>query len=185
MIFIGLRNMKYPTKHPLLLSLLLLMTVSAHAQKSDDDGVTLSEPSWLDNNHLGKQRTMIDDIARGTFGEQIRGNKSDIATMQRIVYQGLVKDQDKIKLQAMGVVLGDIYVNELGLKWTIYEDRRGRSRAVCVVNTKYCLFPVTMLARRMEVGLVPDIQRIYDENADAIKAYLPKNPYDVSSHQKK
>ncbi len=163
------------------LTLVALNSAGVHAQEPKKD-ITFSELSWMDNNHMVKQRELIDDIARLQLGTQLQGNKKDLETLQRIVYRSLIKKDERIKLQALGVVLGDIFVHELGLQWTIFEDKFGRSRAVCIPNSENCLFPITMLSRRMEVGLLPDVSKVYEENAEAIAKLLPKNPYDASTH---
>ena len=54
----------------------------------------------------------------------------------------------------------------------------GRSRALCVKQTSSCLFPVTMLSRRMKVGTKPDVKKIYNEAILLMQKHLPKLPYD-------
>lgn len=167
---------------PFALSLLIGLPLTAIQAQEKPVGITYSDLSWMDNNHMKQQRTVIDDIARLDLGAQLNGNLADLEVLQRIIYRGLIKKDERVKLQAMGIVLGDVFVHELGLKWTVFEDKYGRTKAACIAKTEHCLFPVTMLSRRMEVGLLPNVKEIYEENALGIKALLPKNPYDASSH---
>lgn len=175
-------NTLYRFSKHLLLTFILSLPVGSVFAQEDATGIRYADLSWMDNNHMKQQRTMIDDIARLELGAQLKGNLADLEILQRIIYRGLITKDERIKLQAMGVVLGDVFVQELGLKWTVFEDKYGRTRATCIPNTEHCLFPVTMLSRRMEVGLLPNVNDIYQENAEGIKALLPKNPYDASSH---
>jgi hypothetical protein len=139
----------------------------------------VSELTWMDKNHLSQQRQAIEDIAGTEFGRRVRGDKSDLELLQRIVDNRLIRPNEAQQLQALGAVLGDVYVNQYeSLEWRAYEDEKGRSRAVCVVNSKNCVFPITMLSRRISAGLEPHVKEVYNRGVEAIKPYLPKRPFD-------
>ncbi|MEJ2415547.1 MAG: DUF3806 domain-containing protein [Exilibacterium sp.] len=149
-----------------------------------EEEIQIYELSWLDKNHLQKQVERIDDLARTQLGTQIHNNRDDLELLQRIVNKGLIRRDERLLLQAMGAVLGNLLVEELGLQWMVYEDDLGRSRAACVKDTEHCLFPITMLSRRMEVGIMVKVQDIYDNAVTIITPYLPKSPYQqkISRH---
>ncbi len=158
---------------------LIIFSVLA-APASAEEKVTIEELNWLDNSYLEKQVERIDELGRSEFGTPVRGDKSDLELLQRIIYRGLVPKDDSLRLQALGVVLGNVMVAEFGLEWKKYSDRIGTSRAACIPGTQECVFPVTMLSRRMEVGLMPDVKRIYSEVQEMIKPFQPKLPYQVN-----
>lgn len=155
-----------------------LMCSSAFAQ---DENLSVKDLGWIDRSHIQKQIDSIDEITRRNFGGGLHGTKQDLKLVQRIIDRSLIKRDDRLKLQALGAVLGQILVNEEKLEWQSYEDKMGKSRAVCVPNTQHCLFPITMLSRRMEVGLLPRVDDVYKKAMDRIEDHLPKNPYDVES----
>ena len=136
------------------------------------------EINWLNSSYLEKQRRRIDNLARSDIGRQLHGNISDMATLQRIIDRELIANDEKEMLQALGVALGDIYVAEnKDLHWMVYEDEEGPSHAVCVENTKECIFAVTMLSRRMAVGVRPKVQEIYDKGLNLVKPYFEQLPF--------
>lgn len=139
--------------------------------------VEVRDLNWLENQQNARQVAMIDDLTRLKLGQPVRGNKDDLELLQRIIYQGLVEQDDTLTQQAMGVVLGDVLVRELGLEWKSYTDHLGESRATCAPNTQECLFPVTMLSRRMAVGLLPNVTKLFEETSAMIAPHLPQNPY--------
>lgn len=155
-----------------------LNVVSQKAYEKEQK-VAISDMSWMDKNKSEQQIQNIDDLAKTKLGTQIRRDLSDINLLQRIIDNGLVKIDDSDKQQAMGVVLGNVMLADFTgtLEWKIYEDSLGRSRALCVKNTKECLFPITMLSRRMAVGTKPNVQQIYDDAIDMMKEFLPQIPY--------
>lgn len=159
----------------LILTALLSLTVNADSKSK----LEVSDLGWIDKSHHEHQVKRIDELARAELGRQVRNTKDDLDLLQRIIHKGLVAKDDRLRLQAMGVVLGNVMAQEFGMVWQVYEDRLGRSRALCVEDTQHCLFPITMLSRRMEVGLLPDVKEIYDYCHEEIKPYLKRNPYEV------
>lgn len=143
-----------------------------------DGGPDIRELNWINRNFMDKQRETVNELTATHFGKRMSGDRSDLALLQRVVNEELIESTDTPSLQALGVVLGDVFVNEnKNLQWRVYEDDLGATQAVCVRDSKNCLFPITMLSRRMEVGLKPDIDRIYATNLDELKPYLPKLPF--------
>ncbi|WP_027330862.1 DUF3806 domain-containing protein [Marinimicrobium agarilyticum] len=159
-----------------LLSLGLLVSLFASFAQAQE--ATVSDFAWMDRNHMAQQIESIEKITRIKFGTPIRENKSDLDTLQRIIDRDLIDRSDQLKLQALGAVLGNVMANEVDeLEWKVYEDKLGRSRALCIEGTRQCLFPITMLSRRMEVGLKPNVERVYNEAMELVEPYLPEVPY--------
>lgn len=171
--------------NPLALLMVTLLTLclgqfawAQSGREGEEEWPLITELTWMDRNHLTQQRQFVDDLAGSELGRPVRGNKSDLELLQRIVNEGLIGRTETQDLQALGAVLGDVYVNEYELEWRAYEDEKGRSRAVCVPNSGNCLFPVTMLSRRIAAGLTPDVNEVYNKGVDLIKPYLPERPFD-------
>ncbi len=134
--------------------------------------------NWLNEQFLIKQRNRIEAVSRRHFGKSLEIGKRNIPILQRIVNEELIPKEDKMELQALGVLLGDAFVEyDKTLVWQVYEDLDGKSHAVCVSDTEHCLFPVTMLSRRIEAGATVNVQRIYEKGLDIIKPVLPKRAY--------
>ncbi len=141
--------------------------------------VTITDLSWMDKNKSEKELQKINELAQTKLGARIHQDLSDIDLLQRIVDKELVKNDDSATQQAMGLVLGNVMLADFPntLEWKIYEDAIGRSRALCVKGTQECMFPITMLSRRMEVGTKPNVQKIYDDSVELMKEFLPQVPY--------
>lgn len=154
----------------LLLPLALILSISANA-------ATITDLSWSDESHLATQRARVDELSRRHLGTPIRGELSDLNTLQRLIDRELVEKDDAQMQQAMGVVLGNVFIlEEPTLSWQIYEDDLGRTRALCI-PAEECLFPVTMLSRRMAAGLKPNVKKIFTEALDLLEPHLPELPY--------
>ncbi|MBU2886991.1 DUF3806 domain-containing protein [Gilvimarinus agarilyticus] len=156
----------------------LLATATAYAQPPQSITPQIRDLSWTDESFLNTQRKRIARLAGEKIGAPIRGTKADLTTLQRIIERELISQSDTSMQQALGVALGDALMNEESeLEWKVYEDKKGHSRALCAMSVNECLFPVTMLSRRMKVGLKPDVKKIYLEALYLIADSLPPLPY--------
>ncbi|WP_053980094.1 DUF3806 domain-containing protein [Marinagarivorans algicola] len=166
-------------KNVLLKTLVLTPLMAGHAQATSEpnNDVTLNDISWIDNKYFDKKRAVIDDLGRENFGTRLRTSIQDIQLMQRILDGQHVTIFDTETHKALGVVLGDIYVAEQGWQWFEYKDKQGRSSAVCIPKTTHCLFPLSMMTRRLRVSTEHDMARIYKKGLDLMDDVAPKLPY--------
>lgn len=148
--------------------------------KPEDAKVVIKDLGWMDHNKMEQEIAAVNELAQTKTGNSLRGDLSDLQTLQRLAEGRWVAHDDYETQQAMGVVLGNVMLADFPttFEWKVYEDKIGRSRAICVKNTTECLFPVTMLSRRMEVGTVPQVRKIYDDAILLMEKHLPKLPYD-------
>lgn len=140
----------------------------------------IKELGWMDKNRMDQEVASVNELGQTKLGTPLRQNLGDLNTLQRIIDTDLVAMDDYEVQQAMGVVLGNLMLADFPntFEWKIYEDDVGRSRALCVRKTNDCLFPTTMLSRRMEVGSKPDVKKIYNDAILLMEKHLPKLPYD-------
>jgi hypothetical protein len=73
------------------------------------------------------------------------------------------------ELQSLGVVLGDVFVQELGCRWIIVEDQYGRDPALVVPGASVVLFPLTMISKRIEKGRAVDVFELFRWTAGEIR----------------
>lgn len=122
----------------------------------------IGELSAMDRRFMDQQRELIENIAERHLGRSLSGNRErDIALLQDILDERLVRPDETRELQAMGVILGDLLARELDMHWVIYEDEVGRSRALRYRDSENYLFPITMIARRREAGSDTPVAEIY------------------------
>ncbi len=128
-----------------------------------EDSAQISPLGEGDIRYLERQRASIDELTRRHFGNPVRGSKTeDLESLQRLLDKRIINPKNERALQAMGVVFGDLLAQELDMDWIVYEDKVGRSRALQGEDPNITLFPVTMISRRVSVGIQVDIQKLYD-----------------------
>ncbi len=127
----------------------------------------------IDRQFMSDQRARVEQAAN-RIGRQLSGDATrDIDTLQRLLDRKLVSADDKLTLQAMGIVLGDLIAGSLELDWVVYRDRAGRSRALHLHDSEVFLFPVTMISRRFEAGAQVNIQTLYEKTVTETRQRLP------------
>lgn len=170
-----------------LLIPLLLLTLTGSSlvmgQSVDDSNFSMTDEAlpkltdmdWLDERFLDTQRQLVSDLAYEHYRRKLQDVKDVQALLQKILDDKLVKQDDIKSLQALGVVLGDQFIlADHKLKWTMYEDELGVSHAICVESTKHCIFPLSTLARRANIGISPDVNKVYKKVMDEMAPYLAK-----------
>ena len=161
-------------KFSVLTALVLGLSVVAQAQNE----ARISELTYVDRQYMDGQRQLLADLLARNYGARFSGQKDrDLSLLQKLLDDELVQNRQTLELQAMGIVLGDLLAADLGLDWVVYEDRLGRSRALRYQETDNFLFPVTMIARRREVGNTTAVREIYRKAVEAISPSIPKLPF--------
>jgi len=168
------------TLAPVLACYALLCALVAAPAGAQDAGLEarIGELTDLDRRYLAQQREDLEELARSELGAFFTGDPAnDIAVMQRLLDEGVVTADDRRRLQAMGVVLGDLLAEDLDMHWVIYEDQVGRSRALRYRQSDNYLFPATMVSRRREAGDLTPVQEIYDKALGIIRPLQDPLPF--------
>jgi hypothetical protein len=159
------------------IALILFASLTAGASLAEHP-VTISELSNMDLQFMAEQRQSLQDLAAINLGRQFSGDKArDLDLLQTLLDRQLVRADQVRELQAMGVIMGDLLAADLDMHWVIYEDAEGRSRALRYAQTDNYLFPITMIARRREVGNQTSVQEIYQKAYDIITESRPALPF--------
>lgn len=131
----------------------------------------IAPPSSGDLLKSDGQRKLIDGIARRSFGSGFGGGPdADLRLLQRLVDKRVVRLDQFFELQAMGVVLGDIMVDQLRLRWVSVDDDVGHSRALRFRESDQLFFPITMISKRAKFGDPIDVRALFDKTAKHVAA---------------
>ena len=87
----------------------------------------------------------------------------------RSILEGGFGPENAWELQALGVVLGDAFVQELGYRWIIVEDEYGRDPALAVPGKSVVLYPLTMISKRVQKGRAVDVLELFSWTAAEVQ----------------
>lgn len=124
-----------------------------------------------DRDDIRQRVAWAEALLRSKYGDvHLAGRLADLDLLQRLVDDhGLEADQT-YELQSLGLVVGEVLVNELGFHWIIVEDQYGRDPAIKFGESSVKAFPLTMVSKRIERGERPNIRAL----VEAIRTSLPK-----------
>ena len=132
----------------------------------------------VDWQFMAQQQETMQDLAMMNLGRQFNGDrKLDLELLQALLDKQLVRPDQVRELQAMGVIMGDLLAAELGMRWVLYEDNVGRSRALRYQESDTLLFPITMIARRREEGNMTSVVGIYQKASNIIAKSTAAFPF--------
>jgi hypothetical protein len=131
---------------------------------------TTSEPTPEDLARLAKQRAFIEGyLADDTSREKYEAAAGKLGLLRALLAAHAFEPNQTWELQSMGVVLGDAFVQELGLRWVIAEDEYGRDPALAVPGRTVLLYPLTMISKRVEEGKDVDVFDLFNWAAGQIE----------------
>ena len=127
-----------------------------------------------DRRRLERQRSVVQTAASRHVGTAPRGGDvADLRILQQLVDQRVFAVDQVYELQALGVVLGDVMAEQLGLSWVVVDDQYGRTRALQYGDREDVFFPITMISRRYEKNIPVDVDELY-RNMEAEVAALSR-----------
>jgi len=124
-----------------------------------DDVERLDAQRRLIEAHLG------DDASR----EKYRTPAGKLGLLRALLQMNVFRPDQTHELQSMGVVLGDAFVQQLGLHWVMVEDEYGRDPALALEGTSILLYPLTMISKRVEAGEAMDVFDLFNWTADQVE----------------
>ncbi len=136
---------------------------------------TVTVLTEADHMRIREQRAVVEKFL-GDDEEYLRAYKTAVGKLGAIrafLEAGVFKPEQTYELQCLGIVLGDAFVQELGMEWVMVEDEYGRNPAVRLPKTSIILFPLTMISKRVERGEDVDVFRLFNGIAaqvDELKA---------------
>jgi hypothetical protein len=131
-----------------------------------------------DEKQLRAQRAKVDELARRHVGTTLTGGASpdDLRILQEILDKKVLSQDQTWELQALGVALGDVMAEQLGLTWVVLEDRLGRSRVLRFRESENLVFPVTMISKRVEGNVRFRVQELFEKTANEVDDFALNAP---------
>jgi hypothetical protein len=97
--------------------------------------------------------------------------------LQAIIDAGWIGASETLKLQCLGITLGDALVQELGFEWVMVEDEYGRDPAIRKPGTTVIAFPLTMISKRIERGESVIVRELFDGVVDHVQRMAADREY--------
>jgi hypothetical protein len=128
-----------------------------------------------DQKRLREQRAVVEKyLGNEDSKEKYKTAAGKLGTIRAILQGNVFKPHQKYELQCLGIVLGDVFVQDMGMEWIMVEDEYGRDPAVRLPNTTIILYPMTMISKRIERGEKVDVFELYNSAAAQVETLKAK-----------
>ena len=82
--------------------------------------------------------------------------------LQRIIDSKVIKTTDTAKLQAMGVIFGDLVSKKVQVEWMLVTDEYGTDPVLKPKGHEVSIGALTMISKRIEKGEDFEVKDMYD-----------------------
>lgn len=134
---------------------------------TEDSPQEISSPTHADIEQMAAQRQLIERYLADELSRQkYKTPAGKLGTLRAMLAASIFDATQTHELQSMGIVLGDVFVQDMGFHWVIVEDSNGRDPALQYLDTSVILYPLTMISKRIERGETVDVFDLYNGIAD-------------------
>jgi hypothetical protein len=116
-----------------------------------------------DQQRLRSQRAVVEKyLGNEDSRQKYKTAAGKLGTIRAVLQAGLFKREQAYELQCLGVILGDAFVQDMGMEWIMVEEEHDRDPAVRMPKTTIILYPLTMISKRIERGEEVDVFELYN-----------------------
>lgn len=127
-------------------------------------------PSPKDLEVLAHQRAVIEKlVVPSDLETKYTVAVGKLGTLRAVISADMFKANQTFELQCMGVVLGDVFVLDMGFHWVVVEDEHGRDFALQYKDSSIIIFPLTMISKHVERGENVDVFDLYNGVANIVE----------------
>jgi hypothetical protein len=145
----------------LLSALFSVLSCSKPQQGSDAQQISL--PSNADIERLSRHRAVVErylNEEESRVSYQTPAGK--LRVLRRLLAQNVFHRTQTSELQSLGIVLGDAFVQQLGMEWVVVRDEHGKDLALRLPGTSTIVYPATMISKRIERGETVDVFDLFN-----------------------
>jgi hypothetical protein len=116
----------------------------------------LSGSDW---SMLREQVATIQAVVKKKYGVTFDQSIADLGALQRLIDDGVYDDTHPDELRAMGAVLGNVVVKQLGFEWVLVDDEP--SLKLKAANT-LIVKPLKVIGERLRIAARVDIVQMFN-----------------------
>ena len=112
--------------------------------------------SWVKNHYTSESKSKYDTV------------EGKLHLLDIILKSSWIEKEETLKLQCLGITLGDAFAQGFSLEWIEVKDTFGNDPALQLPNSSIIIYPLTMISKRIELGEDVDIYKLYTWLKDKI-----------------
>ena len=145
-----------------------LLALGLPAMLMADDDQKIHDIAEEDEARLMEQRQVVEKYLTEDSKEKYKTAAGKLGLLRALIDKDVFKKDQTYELQCMGIVLGDVFVQEMKMEWIVVEDSYGRDPAVRMPGTSVIIFPLTMISKRIEREEEVDVFELFNGVANFV-----------------
>ena len=146
-----------------VLSVRLPAMLTGDIDEVQPDQQKITALTEADQKRLHDQRAVVERYLGDEDSKQkYKTAAGKLGTIRAILQGEVFKRGQTYELQCLGIILGDAFVQKMGMEWIMVEDENGRDPAIQMPETTIILYPMTMISKRIERGEKVDVFELFN-----------------------
>ena len=123
--------------------------------------------------YLDRLRAFVSQLAGKLFPEaHLSRERSDLLILQRVIDANVLRPDQTLALQALGVAFGDALADMIdGLAWCEVTDEFGTDPTLRFRETSFQVNAMTMISKRIESGKPVDLEKLAAQTAATLSDF--------------
>ena len=123
---------------------------------------TITSLSESDDVTFLQRRTLITQYLNEESLEKFENPVGKLGAVHAILEGGILAPYEQSDFEALGIIIGDTYVQDMGFHWVVVIDELGKDYAVRYEETTVIIFPISMIEKRIRRGEIIDVFDLYN-----------------------
>jgi len=123
----------------------------------------IETPTSEDQTYIEVKRQWVKDHYEPESQHKYDTVDGKLILLDAIIKNKWIEPEEKVKLQNLGITLGDALAQKLNMRWMTVEDDSGRDPCIVLEGTSIVLFPLTMISKRIEQGEDVDVYGLFED----------------------
>ena len=133
---------------------------------------TITSLSEADNVTFLQRRTLITRYLDEEGLRKFENPVGKLGAVRAILEGGVLAPYEQSDFEALGIIIGDTYVQDMGFHWVVVLDEMGKDFAVRYEETTVMIFPISMIEKRIRSGEIIDIFDLYNGVANEAEVLI-------------
>jgi hypothetical protein len=109
-----------------------------------------------------QRRALITQYLDEASLEKFENPAGKLGAVRAILEGGVLAPYEQPDFEALGIIIGDTYVQDMGFHWIVVLDEMGKDYAVQYEDTTLIIFPISMIEKRIRRGENIDVFDLYN-----------------------
>ena len=119
-----------------------------------------AQREWVRNHYSPESTSEYDSI------------EGKLKLLDVIIKSKWINKEETVKLQCLGITLGDALIQKLNLRWIEVEDNKNVDPALKLGDSSIILYPLIMISKRIENDETVDIYSLFDGIVEKVNTII-------------